>query len=515
MGLLFSALGVLVGIGLAQALVLAGEAFGGDAVPELVLSVPVRAVVVPIVVGLVVVLVAALRPVLRASSVAPLAALRPDAAVTARSRRGIVRIVAGLGLIVIGAAALAAAASLHRLEVGVMGGLASFTGVLLAASVLVPAVARGIGLVAARPFGVPGRLAMENAVRNPARAAATASALLVGVTLVTMTAVGTATTKSAVAGIVDDQYPVDVVVTGQEIDRTSASALRGVDGVDSSALVPGSTVDVASSDVRDQPVGALPANAGDVTRDPAALPSPDAGEVLLSDEAAGTAGVGEGDELTLTGPDGTTDLTVAVGGQYEGWLVPLSALADLDRAPTSTTMLLRLDDSADVSATMTDIQRASGGITGASVDGGAPTREANMDALDTALAVVLALLAISVIIAVVGIANTLSLSVIERTRESALMRALGLTRGQLRGMLAVEAMLLAMVGVVVGGVLGTVYALCGVSALIGEHGSVTPGLPWGQLTLIAIVAVLAGLLASVLPARRAARVSPSAALAAE
>lgn len=95
------------------------------------------------------------------------------------------------------------------------------------------------------------------------------------------------------------------------------------------------------------------------------------------------------------------------------------------------------------------------------------------------------------------------------------MRALGLTRGQLRRMLAVEAVLLALVGVLVGGVLGTVYALSGVSALLGEYGSVTPELPWGQLALVAVVAVVAGLLASVLPARRASRVSPSAALAAE
>ncbi len=513
--LVFSGLGVLAGIGLARALVVAGETFGGDALPEIVFTVPLRAVVVPLAVGLVVVLVAALRPVLRASRVAPLEALRPDAAVTARSRRGILRIVAGLVLMGLGAGALVLAATQHVVEVGVAGGLLSFTGVLLAASALVPAVARAVGVIAARPFGVPGRLAVENAVRNPARAAATASALLVGVTLVTMTAVGAATTKTVVSEIVDEQYPVDVIVSGSEIDCTSSSALEDVDGVDTTALVSGSTVDAPKAGVRDQAVGVLPDGAETVARDAEALPSPEEGEVVLSEEAASTAGVDEGDEISLAGADGTVDLRVAVDGRFEGWLVTEAAMADLDTSAPSTTMLLRLEDSADVSTTMTDIQQVAGGIEGATVDGAAPTRDANMNALDTALAVVLALLGISVIIAVVGIANTLSLSVIERTRESALMRALGLTRGQLRRMLAVEAVLLALVGVLVGGVLGTVYALSGVSALLGEHGSVTPQLPWGQLALVAVVAVVAGLLASVLPARRAARVAPSAALAAE
>lgn len=513
--LVFSALGVLAGIGLARALVAAGETFGGDVIPEIVFTVPPRAVVVPLVVGLVVVLVAALRPVLRASRVAPLEALRPDAAVTARSRRGMLRIVAGLVLIGLGVVALVVGATENLVEVGVVGGLVSFTGVLLAASVLVPVVARAIGVVAARPFGVPGRLAVENAVRNPARAAATASALLVGVTLVTMTAVGAATTKTVVSDIVNAEYPVDVIVDGAEISSTSASALEDVDGVDTTALVSGTTVDAPDAEVRDQAVGVLPDGSEAVARDEAALPSPDEGEVLLSDEAAAIAGIDEGDEVSLVGTDGMVDLTVTIGGRFDGWLVTESSMADLDASAVDTTMFLRLEDSADVATTMTEIQQVAGGIDGGSVDGAAPTREANMNALDTALAVVLALLGISVVIAVVGIANTLSLSVIERTRESALMRALGLTRGQLRGMLAVEAALLALVGVIVGGVLGTAYALSGVTALLGEYGEVSPQLPWGQLALVAVVAVVAGLLASVLPARRAARVAPSAALAAE
>lgn len=210
------------------------------------MSLTPTAVIAPVLVGVVVVLVAALRPVLRSSRVAPLEALRPDAAVTAGSRTGRVRIALGLVLLVLGSAALVAAALAHRADVGqgpavgvgVLGGLVSFTGVLLAGSVIVPALTRLVGQVAARPFGATGQLAVENAVRNPARAAATASALLVGVTLVTMTAVGAATTKSAVTGYLDERYAVDVVVQGESIGASSRDALADVDGVTASAAVP-------------------------------------------------------------------------------------------------------------------------------------------------------------------------------------------------------------------------------------------------------------------------------------
>src|SRR5699024_5837456 len=218
-GLVFSGLGVLVGIGMAKGLALAGETLGGDAVPEIVFTVPARAVVVPLVVGLLVVLVAAVRPVLRSSRVAPLEALRPDAAVTARSRRGVLRNAAGIVLLGLGGAARAAGA--------------------------------------ARPSAASGRRRGRVSVPRAALASG-ASAPLVGVTLVTMPAVGTATTKTVVNDIVDEQYPVDVMVQGADISGTSARSLERVDGVDTTALLSGSTVDAPGIDVTNQPVSALP-----------------------------------------------------------------------------------------------------------------------------------------------------------------------------------------------------------------------------------------------------------------
>ncbi len=517
-GLTFSVVGVLVGIGLAWALVQAGSAVAGDALPELVLTVPVRAVGLPVLAGVLVVLVAALRPALRSSRVAPLEALRPDAAITARSRSGRLRIAGGTLLALLGGAALVAGGELPSVGIGVVGGLVSFTGILLVGTVMVPWVVRLVGLVAARPFGAAGRLAIDNAVRNPARAASTASALLVGVTLVTMTAVGAATARTTITDFINSQYPVDVVVEGRQVPDSTATAIDGVDGVAASTRLAGTDVTAAGPGPggTEATVAAVPEDLEEVVRDRAALPTADDGTVVVAEEDAEMAGLANGDEIRLRGIGGATTATVEVDGAFEtAWLVTPATLAKLDARPTTSAVLVRLEDSADVTTAVDRIKELGAGVDQGSVGGGAPVRAANMQALDVALALVLALLAISVLIAVVGIANTLSLSVIERTRESALMRALGLTRGQLRAMLGIEAVLLSLAGVVVGTVLGTVYGLTGVRSLFGEFVSVTPSLPWTQLGLVALVAVLAGLLASVLPARRAAKVAPAQALAAE
>jgi putative ABC transport system permease protein len=129
------------------------------------------------------------------------------------------------------------------------------------------------------------------------------------------------------------------------------------------------------------------------------------------------------------------------------------------------------------------------------------------------LLVVTGLLGVAVVIALIGVANTLSLSVLERTRENSLLRALGLTRGQLRGMLAIEAVLVAGVASVLGTALGIVYGWLGAKSALGNMANVVPAVPWLQLLAVFGVAIVAGLLASVVPARRAVRLSPVEGLA--
>ncbi|NKX49777.1 ABC transporter permease, partial [Arthrobacter deserti] len=147
------------------------------------------------------------------------------------------------------------------------------------------------------------------------------------------------------------------------------------------------------------------------------------------------------------------------------------------------------------------------------LSGAAIGRAAFDQVIDVMLLVVTGLLAVAVLIALVGVANTLSLSVLERTRESSLLRALGLTRSQLHGMLALEAVLVSGVAALTGTVLGVLYGWLGARSALGSFGDVVPSLPWLQLAAVLAVAVVAGLLASVLPARRAGRLSPVEGLA--
>jgi putative ABC transport system permease protein len=149
----------------------------------------------------------------------------------------------------------------------------------------------------------------------------------------------------------------------------------------------------------------------------------------------------------------------------------------------------------------------------ARVDGVVAQRNQIDGVLDMLLLVVTGLLGVAVVIALIGVGNTLALSVVERRQENGLLRALGLTRGQLRGLLAWEALLVAGVAAVLGVVLGGAYGLVGVASALGQGGDTVLDVPWMQVGAIVVVATLAGLLASVLPARRAARTSPVAAIA--
>ena len=135
--------------------------------------------------------------------------------------------------------------------------------------------------------------------------------------------------------------------------------------------------------------------------------------------------------------------------------------------------------------------------------------------VDVILGIVVGLLAVAVVIALIGVTNTLSLSVIERTRESATLRAIGLSKEQLRGMLAVEGVLIAGVGAILGIVLGLVFGWAGAATALSVMGDVRYAVPWADMGIVLAVALVAGLLASVLPARAAARTSPVAALGVE
>ena len=219
--------------------------------------------------------------------------------------------------------------------------------------------------------------------------------------------------------------------------------------------------------------------------------------------------------MTFTAGDRSSTFTVVSGTESLLLLHAVDLQVLVPDAPVHT-MWLRLADDVDHDAATDEVTDLAGTtLDGSSVIGLASER-AQLDALvDVLLLVVTGLLGIAVLIALIGVGNTLALSVVERRQESGLLRALGLTRGQLRGLLAWEAVLVAGVAAVLGTLVGSAYGLAGASALgqASEAAAVVISIPWLQLAVIVLVATAAGLLASVLPARRAATTSPVAAIA--
>ncbi|QCW49478.2 ABC transporter permease [Nocardioides dongxiaopingii] len=462
--------------------------------------------------GVVVTLVAAWLPTRRVTTVSPLAALRPDTGVDVRSASGRVRVALGAVALLGGAGLLAASVATTSPLVMVVGGAAAFGGVLLLGPLLVPALIGVAGRAASRVLGTPGRLATGNAVRHPRRTAATTASLLVGVTLTTAVLTGMASARGAVDDEMDASHPLDATLTagGAGLPDGALDVVRAVDGVDDVLAVPGVRADVAG-------LGAVavlgrPADVTAITRGPGTGLEVGDDEILLPHDLLPARGVPHRVEVTV---GGRTEKLRAVLG--EGWgsaaLVSASTLAALTDTPRTTAVWVRADADADAGDLADGLDTAAAGL-GASADGGLGERGYVDLQLDVVTGAVVGLLGIAVVIALVGIANTLGLSVLERGREHALLRALGLTRRQLRTMLGLEAVLLSVVATVLGTVIGTSFAWVGVQAMVRPVVPEAPlVLPLGQLALVVLVSAAAGLLACVLPARRAARVSPAAGLA--
>lgn len=519
-GVIGSILGLAVGTGLSQLLVSLGRSRMNLPLQSVIALDPVS-LLAPAAVGILVTVLAALPPARRATRVPPVAALSPvPPEPTRRVGRvrlaiGAVLFVAGAGLLVYGA--IGTKVTGLALVAGIAGGLASFAGVLILAIVVIPRLALSLGRLAARLGGVPAELATENTQRNPGRAASTVSALLVGVTLIVMTAVGAATAQTSVDKALDEHFPTDAIVTsdsGRLPDRL-LDAVRGADGVAAAGEVSSGQATLTAGgrtqrvDVAGYSAGALAA-----LRDTEALAGLDDRHVVVRAPSVTT-----GQKVTIR--NGQRSLELVAVAQPTDQRAPSIALsaATMERIlpdAAGSQILVRYAAGTSPSDATASITRAISPIPGASIISAASSRDEIQRVVTIMLALVIGLLAISVVIALVGVGNTLGLSVLERTREIGLLRALGLTRRQVRAMFGHEAVLESVAAVVVGLVLGTGYGIAGTYAMLGSQGAdVIVSLPWLQLAAVAAIAMAAGWLASVIPGRHAARVSPSVALAGE
>ncbi|WP_245993379.1 FtsX-like permease family protein [Xylanimonas allomyrinae] len=538
LGLAASALGVLAGCGLGQtALSIARRSEAAVFMPATI-NVTWQVVVAPLLAGVAVTVLAALAPALAATRVAPLAAMRPDDGPAADKRTsGRVRLVASLLAVVAGLALLGLGAWLGtaRAEVnsglvaGVTGGTISFVGVAVSAVYWLPHVASWSGHLIGLT-GPTAQLAAANTRRNPRRTTATSTALLIGVTLVTTMSTGAANARASLDGVLDKRYPIDLLVqsSGYELDGALTAlppdvvaAVRRTNAVTAMVQPLDATLTLAGATA----IGRDPADITAMGIDPAA------GQTTLTDDSiiAGLAPgvvvvppsqakawrITAGDDVTLSGPDGTITLTAAVAGEDGpgAWILDPADLNVVAAQTASSQMWASLRNGADDVAAIQDAISETGKAV--VVAGVAVQRESFQDVIDTVLGAVLGLLAVAVVIALIGVANTLSLSVFERRRESATLRAIGVTRGQLRRMVAVEGMLISGVGAALGITTGLLYGWCGAMAALGALGDVRFETPWRDIALTIVIALVAGLVASVLPGRSAAKPSPVEALATE
>ncbi|MGX1748933.1 ABC transporter permease [Glutamicibacter protophormiae] len=511
----------LLGVALAVALMAGLIKLLHVMVPSLsyaTLALDAKGLVIPVVVGIAMTVIAASLPARRAMKLAPLAALRPFDAASVKNRAGKLRIVIGILLALAGAGLLAWGAIDGSLPIAFLGGLLSFPGILMLASLFVPASVFGIGkLVAGR--SVAGKLAALNAVRNPGRTTATATALLIGVTLVSMIMVGGQTAKASLNTSLAGEFPVDLTLSlyERQVDDAKtqelARELASLDGIEETSTFVAGTAEIKGreGEAPVQLMGVDPQGFSKTVLDQSIVPAD--GQIIRFN----TGTEEQPKKLTVGGRE--LDVKVSSAALYQD-LVTKDTLESLKLADSENeyggVLIKAAPDlsNADITALVEQIADVAN-VESYMVSGGVVQNAMFSQVIDVLLAIVSALLAVAVLIALIGVANTLSLSVLERTRENSLLRALGLKKKQLRAMLAQEAVLIGGVAALLGLVLGVVYGLLGAHATLSAIGEMSYEIPWLQLGLVLVVSIVAALLASVTPGRRAAKLSPVQGLATE
>lgn len=465
--------------------------------------------------GVVITVVASWLPASQAMRVSPLEAMRPVPASTMGSKAGKLRLVLGSLMLLAGGAALVFFAAAGLVGMAIVAGAVSFIGVLALGVLFVPGAVYALGGLT-RWTGIPGKMAQLNSVRNRSRTAATATALIVGTTLVAMILTGGRTAQDSTDEMLATNYPVDIYAELADIDpadtaqvNSTTEALAETAGIaDAEALYPVGSIDESWSE---QVMTADPehlAAISDSVSDDDAQALEETGTVLVPEHH-------ESNTLTVTTADGEVELDV-VRSDLSSVTPIVSAETAEQLSMDVTGMAVVWLSVADEDISQADLQEivtnmvADTEVSSQDVSSPLVLRSMYQQAIDAVMLTVIGLLGISVLIAFVGVANTLALSSLERTRENSLMRALGLTKRGLRSMLMWEAILISAVGAILGSVLGMLYGWAGSVAIFSQlaSGGVDITWPWLEVSGVIAVAVIAGLIASVAPSRRAAKMSP-------
>jgi putative ABC transport system permease protein len=523
-GALASVLGLGAGIGLAHGLNALMTASGAG-VPSTGLTPDGGVIVAGLMTGIGVTLLAAIVPAWRASRVAPLAALR-DVAVD-RSGASVRRAAAGLVLTGSGAVALVVAPDTGEpLMIAGIGALSTFVGFVLLGPIAAHITAQVIGAPIAATRGASGSLARGNAMRNPKRTASTAAALMIGTAVVALFANVASSIKYSMTDLLDRSFGGDLVVrpdgfSGAGLDPALATTIAGLPEVarvaplrDAPVTIDGEEAWLVASDVATM---ATIIELGDITGD---LSGMGEGEIAVSTTWAEADGYTVGDVVDLRFADGEPGALTIVATYTErdlmgDQLVDLSVIEPHHTAISDFLLLIDLNDGQ----TLEDGRASVAAVTAPAGNPLVETSEEYLDAmaseLDAALGLVYGLLGLAVVIALIGIANALSLSLHERTRELGLLRAVGQSRRAMRATVRWESVIISLFGTIGGVALGTFLCWGLVRAIATTEGFARFAPSYATIAVVMVVAVLAGVLAAWRPARRASKLDILDAIASE
>jgi len=523
-GLLGSILGIVVGYGLAAGLSALLKAVGAE-LPANSLVVESRTIIVSLVIGVGVTMVSSFIPAIRSTRVPPIAALSENLVLGGKNRV-VVRTVIAVILGVIGLALIA-----MTLIGGKDGGsgAAQIGGgavcVLIAISIFAPKLvtpaARIIGAPIEKMGGLTGRLARENAQRNPSRTAVTAAALMIGLSLIAFVTIFASGLSSSVNKVIDDQLPGEIVLQGPgsgflAFPAGAIPAVQKVDGVEAasgirfvSAKIDGKSTAISSVDPSQiTKVFTIEWKDGSDSD----LTGLTGNQIVIGDSLADRTGAGVGDTLTLLSQKGKefkfkvsaimkTD-SIALAGDA---IIDQGAMArDFDQRADAIG-LVDLDSGANLAETQKKIEDTLKEQKFPTVEvlNQAELKDQQKSQINGLLAMIYVLLALAVVVSLVGIVVTLILSIYERTRELGMLRAVGMSRRQVKRMVRFEAVITAVIGAVSGLIVGVAFAFLIGIPLGGDGFELS--YPIGTLFVILVLTALAGVLAAIYPARKAAK----------
>ena len=520
-GLIGSAIGVLAGFGLAKGIFAVLEAFDLG-IPSGNLALTPMSVITPLVLGFVVTVFSAWAPARRAGRVVPVQGMRVGTASTEaggawRTSVGLFTVVSGIMLALIGT--WQDTTKSGAITVGV-GAAALIVGSFLVMPALAKPIAGGIGRLIGAPFGAVGKLAATNAGRNTRRTAATAFALTLGLTLVAAFGTLGATTKESVSGLIDQGINADVIVQGVASQGPPTPLAGGIEdqiaAVDGVGEVAWLAFGFGQLGGEPQALAAAGGPVEDLLEATVVDGSLEPGEdsLVVSQEVARDKGWTMGARVPLVGPDGS-EYMLRVTGVYKDAQILGQFYVGTDvyerlvpeNLRSTAIVLARAADGTSSEQVLANVTEELAEIPIATVQSKQQYIDVQSGGIDQLLTIIYALLGLALVIAVLGIVNTLALSVIERRTEIGMLRAVGMQRSQIRRTINLESTQIAVFGALIGAAVGVYLGWAFVSVL-ADSGLSETTIPWGTIGIVLVCSAFVGVLASLWPAHRAATTGP-------